>query len=243
MSQSTIPDGRVKCGNTAHHGREQAVYHRSTAEVRECFANSGRFARHPDAPVSGPAAQEHVAREVHGVWHSTGPATEQGHWEAECPGSSCPVMSLPVMSTESAVARMRAQIEASEAQRAEQAERERREAASRRYAAWRTIPVYSKQQGWYALEMGGTVHFFRVRRPAKGQYAGRTFVDEQASETYHKMPFHRAAEVLDAIAADPESAALLYASQIDRCSRCNRTLTDEVSRARGMGPDCAKKEW
>lgn len=34
------------------------------------------------------------------------------------------------------------------------------------------------------------------------------------------------------------SAQFVYASNLGRCSMCNRTLTDEASRARGMGAEC-----
>lgn len=38
-----------------------------------------------------------------------------------------------------------------------------------------------------------------------------------------------------------ETSARLYARELGRCSRCNRTLTDEASRARGLGPECATR--
>lgn len=46
---------------------------------------------------------------------------------------------------------------------------------------------------------------------------------------------------IEAIARNPQFYALLYAREIGRCCRCNRHLTDEESRARGMGPECASK--
>lgn len=229
---ATQNTSRVKCGNTAYHGRENVTYHESVAAVRECYANSGRF---------GATHQKVV--EAKGVWHSTGPTAPEGHWEVVCPGSSCPVMSLPSVSVEDAVTQMRASIDWNQAEAAQRAEEERKERARIRYATWRTIPVYTRNRGYYALVMGGVEHFFRVERPATGQHKGKTFVVEQASDTFYKMPFRRAGEVLDAIAVDPEAAALLYGQKIKRCSRCRRTITAEDSRTRGMGPDCAAKEW
>ncbi len=38
-----------------------------------------------------------------------------------------------------------------------------------------------------------------------------------------------------------EASSRLYAQELGRCSRCNRTLTDEASRARGLGPECATR--
>lgn len=117
-------------------------------------------------------------------------------------------------------------------------------ARNARYAAWRTIPVYSRDRGYYALEVDGEVKFYRIERPSKGKYRGRTFVSVQASDVFHKMESWEAgARVMDAIAADPTTAARRYGQMINHCSRCNRTLTDTVSRERGMGPDCAEKAW
>lgn len=38
-----------------------------------------------------------------------------------------------------------------------------------------------------------------------------------------------------------DAAAKLYGTELGRCSRCNRTLTDETSRALGIGPECRSK--
>lgn len=118
---------------------------------------------------------------------------------------------------------------------------EEAEAKRARYAAWRSIPVYAGGRAYYALEMGGVVHFFKVSRPKKGPHAGKTFVEEQAGDAFHKMGWVRTGEVLDAIAADPDTAGRLYGLKIEKCYRCHKTLTDTDSRERGMGPDCAKK--
>lgn len=50
-----------------------------------------------------------------------------------------------------------------------------------------------------------------------------------------------AAELVTRALENPAGAALRYAQELGRCSRCNRTLTDEASRARGLGPDCATR--
>jgi hypothetical protein len=48
-------------------------------------------------------------------------------------------------------------------------------------------------------------------------------------------------DVLAAVAlAGALDAQVLYGQQIGRCGVCNRTLTDQVSRDRGIGPHCAK---
>ncbi len=44
-------------------------------------------------------------------------------------------------------------------------------------------------------------------------------------------------------AVGPEAAAQLYGQEIGHCGRCHRPLTDETSRKRGLGPECAGKSW
>jgi hypothetical protein len=44
-----------------------------------------------------------------------------------------------------------------------------------------------------------------------------------------------------AVAADPLNAAIAYGKKYGKCSVCARTLTDEASIARGIGPVCAER--
>lgn len=106
---------------------------------------------------------------------------------------------------------------------------------------WGLIPVGERGLGFYALPSltGGQARFFRVERAKDGRWAGKTFVKGLASERL--VPVADWADVLNRIAADPEAAGRLYATLATRCTRCNRLLTDGVSRERGMGPDCARK--
>lgn len=96
------------------------------------------------------------------------------------------------------------------------------------------------QAGYYAIPLDGTLHYFRVRNVDSGRWAGRTFVDEQASDDFYAVRGQRAQTILTAIKADPEAGAR-YGQTIGRCWRCRRTLTDETSRALGIGPDCRAK--
>jgi hypothetical protein len=106
-----------------------------------------------------------------------------------------------------------------------------------------TIPVGSTGYGYYALVEDGVAHFYRVRRPSTGKYAGRTFVDAQASDDFHPLRGAAGHEVLARIAAYVDVAAADYGSRIGKCSTCRRTLTDQESIDRGRGPDCqAKRE-
>lgn len=124
---------------------------------------------------------------------------------------------------------------------AEQAEREAEPAKPR--VDWNTIPVGGAGFGYYALTApDGKVHFYRVERPTKGKWAGRTFIMEQAGDEFFKIePRQRCYALLTMIAEDPDEAGHLYADTLERCTRCGRTLTDAVSRAAAMGPDCRKK--
>jgi len=83
--------------------------------------------------------------------------------------------------------------------------------------------------------------FWRVDRPTEGQWAGYTFIKRviggRPDVPVKVVSAKKAA--LDAIrAAGPASASQLYGQQLGRCYRCNRHLTDETSRALGIGPDC-----
>ena len=40
-----------------------------------------------------------------------------------------------------------------------------------------------------------------------------------------------------------EVAAATYGQEYSHCGRCGRSLTDDASRARGIGPECATKLW
>jgi uncharacterized protein DUF6011 len=95
--------------------------------------------------------------------------------------------------------------------------------------------------GRYAVEHEGTLKFYRVDRPTEGRWAGYTFVKVQASDDLYPVRGRAAASVLTAIAADPREAMLRYGREIGSCGHCGRTLTDDASRAAGIGPVCATK--
>jgi len=98
-------------------------------------------------------------------------------------------------------------------------------------------------EGHYAVasETGNNdLDFFRVDRPTEGKWAGRTFVKRVVGgKPDFGVRGEAAVKVCERIvAAGVREAALLYGQEIGRCCRCNRHLTDEDSRAFGMGPDC-----
>jgi hypothetical protein len=95
--------------------------------------------------------------------------------------------------------------------------------------------------GRYAVEHEGTLKFYKVDRPTEGRWAGYTFVKVQASDDWHRVSRETAAYVLATVAVDPREASARYGQEIGSCGVCGRTLTDEDSRAAGIGPVCAEK--
>lgn len=107
-----------------------------------------------------------------------------------------------------------------------------------------TIPVRDAQgvrAGRYALVHADGIKFYRVTE-GKGRWAGRTFIEAQASDDHHPIRNAEARQtILKAIAENPLEAEQRYGQELGCCSRCGRTLTDETSRAYGIGPDCRSK--
>jgi hypothetical protein len=106
--------------------------------------------------------------------------------------------------------------------------------------ALRVVKTRTKvADGRYAVEHEGTLKFFKVKN---GRKAGFVFLDVQASDDWHSIRTpRRIHEILELIAADELTAARRYGQELGQCSRCGRTLTDETSRAYGIGPDCRSK--
>lgn len=89
--------------------------------------------------------------------------------------------------------------------------------------------------GRYAVDNAeGLLRFYLCRE-------GKVFV--MASNTEHRIPDNAAKTIIEKIAIDPELASRTYGREIGDCGRCGRTLTNEVSRAAGIGPICASKGW
>lgn len=100
-----------------------------------------------------------------------------------------------------------------------------------RYAIWRDgddgLPV---------------LRFYVVDRPTEGRWAGYVFVKRQASDDlYPVRDRDERALILAAIEEQGVDHTLrLYGQEIGQCGRCGRTLTNEESRAAGIGPVCAQ---
>lgn len=100
--------------------------------------------------------------------------------------------------------------------------------------------------GRYALDTSDGAHnavaFYRVDRPTEGKWAGHVFVKLMASDDTHRLPRSAAVGVLRRIAElGAEECSARYGHLIGECGVCGRTLTNDESRERGIGPVCAAK--
>lgn len=110
-----------------------------------------------------------------------------------------------------------------------------------------TVDLPDVPAGHYAIESTGhnDLAFYRVDRPTEGRFAGRTFVKLVVGghpDTNVRRD-HVAGILARIVEAGVVESAHRYGREIGRCCRCNRTLTDEASRAAGIGPDCASRGW
>ena len=98
--------------------------------------------------------------------------------------------------------------------------------------------------GRYAVEINGELIFAAVDRPESGKWAGYTFVKRQVGPELVRIHRSLSDKILTAIrAAGPEAASIRYGQELGICGRCNTELTNEESRARGIGPICKDKAW
>lgn len=104
------------------------------------------------------------------------------------------------------------------------------------------VPTHDKFR--VALVMPGEdkVRFFVIDTPLRGKWAGYVFVKEQAGDDLHPVkPVAREEKIVQALLGNAKVAMEQYAAELGSCGICGRTLTDEESRARGIGPVCAAK--
>jgi hypothetical protein len=108
-------------------------------------------------------------------------------------------------------------------------------------ARWSSI-----QSGYYAvpsLTGNNDLDFFAVIKPDSGKWAGYVFV-KRVIGGRADSPVRGSTRVnaLNAILeAGPDKAQALFGQTLGRCGVCNRHLTDEISRAAGIGPVCRGK--
>ena len=94
--------------------------------------------------------------------------------------------------------------------------------------------------GYYAVTTEANVlAFYRVSTWKSGDRK----VQVHASDSLHLVKGHRSTDAILAKVrlSTPPVAGKRFAAEIGACYRCGRTLTDDESRARGIGPVCAGK--
>jgi len=114
-------------------------------------------------------------------------------------------------------------------------------------------PKVDVPDGYYAIETldivedaANEINFYRVRTVTEegNRWFGFTFVDHIVSETTYPVKGASKAKVLQAIAHDPAEASRRYGRETQTCGVCHRNLTNDESRAAGIGPRCRDKmEW
>jgi hypothetical protein len=110
---------------------------------------------------------------------------------------------------------------------------EQYKAMPRRAAA---VPTHGIREGRYGFtpDGGTTTEFYRVTR------TGRIKVWTAGGEWPYNGKLNAA---LTWVKDNQRDAAILFGRLTETCGRCGRDLSDDDSRARGLGPDCAKKAW
>jgi len=102
-------------------------------------------------------------------------------------------------------------------------------------------PFADVPDGYYAVDTEeGVLGFYRV---STWKRSGDRKVQVKASNELYDIKGWKAADaILEKIRRDtPEVAGKRFADELRMCWRCGRDLTDEESRARGMGSTCASK--
>lgn len=105
----------------------------------------------------------------------------------------------------------------------------------------RTFRPITLPDGYYAIVTDGKTHFYRVSTWETRDGQKRRKMQEQASDTLHKMYWNNALAIQDLInEVGVDASQKLYATELGCCYVCGRTLTDDTSRALGIGPMCRK---
>lgn len=101
--------------------------------------------------------------------------------------------------------------------------------------------------GCYALDTENPnsinrVAFYQVDRPTKGKWAGFAFVKLQVADDLQRMSQKSGLAILNRIVeVGAAEASARYGRELGICGVCGRTLTNDESRAAGIGPVCKNK--
>lgn len=109
------------------------------------------------------------------------------------------------------------------------------------------------KKGYYAMRGSDDepLHFYRVRMPQTGKWAGYIKIASQHGDMFREVAQinpdgdqlwirrdRTTVSELMMVCINPNDAAFLYGQEIGRCCNCGKQLTDERSRWYGIGPDC-----
>lgn len=112
-------------------------------------------------------------------------------------------------------------------------------ARTARKAAQSTLPAVA--EGFYALPStegsANEIVFYRVWHGRNG-YVG---LHREVGPSDVRVPFAQVASILARIAGDTAGAMQRYGRETGVCGRCHRRLTNDESRAIGIGPECRKR--
>jgi hypothetical protein len=102
--------------------------------------------------------------------------------------------------------------------------------------------------GRFALESerDGHIVFYQVDKPGKdSRWHGSMFVKQLIGApgdfAKQRVMGKAATDVLLRIAKDPKEAMIRFGKEVGECGACHSPLTNETSRAAGIGPVCARK--
>lgn len=84
------------------------------------------------------------------------------------------------------------------------------------------------------------VAFWWVAPGKEGRYFLRQIIGGQGAVRVRMSPPAMIAIANKIVAAGPEAAMVRYGTELGNCGHCNRELTNDVSRAAGIGPKCRK---
>jgi hypothetical protein len=108
----------------------------------------------------------------------------------------------------------------------------------------------SVRDGRYAVELDGVLKFFRVkngkdmRSDGGKNWEGFTFIDAGRGGPHDDLLWTAVKDlsykkqIMTAIALDEDGAGRRFGREVGKCYVCGRLLTDDESRAKGIGPIC-----
>lgn len=216
---------RIKCGKCQD-------YHDSIAEVRAC---QNVMAPSKDAPWRGEPATDSQRNKIAGLFDRSPVAGKDEH-EAWLIARAEDAMSGKDLSKGEASDVITYLLDLPE------------QKETRDNVGWPDEDEATVPAGRYALESPSDSHivFYQVDVPGKeSKWFGRTFVNvlTGAPGDFRRIAMRgsQGAEVLRRIAANPVEASTRFGKEVGQCGVCHSPLTNEASRAAGIGPVCARK--